>query len=585
MASENKRTFCSACEENYDEECVFTCATCETEYENKESESENNNADVSFIFCDSCVFIHCKKGHDIKDIDGRDVLTCKDHKQILDKYCKTCDDLFCVKCLRNHFNHQIGSVEERVKEIKKNVFEQLTKFETMEKPAKAKESSISTTVERNENDVKKVLENIEKVVIALKGKVETALSKFKETEKRAKEAVSTIIEIQGELRGLLSLTSQQLVIDWRDVKTKIRQFKSEEMFVQDFNLNEKQFLIGRNSRQALDNVVEDMSDTLELSIPNLKSDASEKKCFDKVRMPFGVSASDKVRSIFSSATNFSLFVLVQTEQSLQLYKYDLDAQLKEVKRKNFGSIDWQKDLSIKSMFQPFSDRTNHSGWTCLLLLTDGSIVNADFGKGSWSKYESASVAAENLISPLARDSQGNINWYYWNAGFVQSTSAVVPIPCPQKSWCRYTDQKFQIILNPQTMNLSVFMSNGSSLGEISRTVHGCDSIDHISIPVYYDICLVLWSISSKTVTVVRHKEIRQQIPRTRTPVIREWEVEKKVNWTNETRTFNIGSPLSAFGQIPRSPLFLPAIELNPNPHSTTVRKNSHIIWAFLCHGL
>ena len=570
MSSENKLAFCNSCDDNYAEDCIYTCSTCESENENNSS-CLGNERFASFTFCENCIFVHCKKGHDIKDVDGLVVLTCKEHFQVLDQYCRSCDVLFCVRCLKTHRNHKQEPINERVKEIKSEIFKQLTKFEDIEKPANAKQGSISKIVDRNESDVKEILKNMEQVFDAVKGKVETGLSKFKETEKRAKGAVETVIQIQGQLRCLLSLTSQQLLIDWKDVNEKIGSFKKEEQFVKEFSLNDKRFTIGKKSKQELEKTVEDIADDLELVIPSLESDATERKCLDEVKLPLIVSEKDKVKNIFSHTQNGAMLVLIETEESLQLYRYVLDTTLLTVKRRNMSSIDWQKSLSIQLMFPPFKYGSQLSEWLCCLLMTDGSIVKADFGKISWSKYESAPAAGENLISCTERDSEGNIHWYYWDSGYIRSTNrASCGIPCKSKANCLHADQTYQIVLDPDSMEISVYCY-GSSRGTIPHTVHGCDAIDKFAAVSDF---FLLWSTTSKAVTIVRHYYTKMKSFTT--------DIFQKITWTNEMQTATAN--VLEFAWYRQTIFLLPAIELNPNPHSSIVKKDSHFMWAFLHHS-
>ena len=209
MSCESGRYYCCDCKESYPEESIFKCETFQIE----ENTNSDNQSSTDHFYCDTCILPHCKKGHKILDSVSQPVLVCHQHKMLLNDYCYDFVSLLCFKCMREHKSHKLAPIEERAKEIRMNVFEQLTKFENMEKPARKQKELVLETNKANREKLQKAIKAFEKTQ-------QSFLSELDDADEKSEIAVESILDKQNELRGLLSLSCQNLVHKWKYIENQ-----------------------------------------------------------------------------------------------------------------------------------------------------------------------------------------------------------------------------------------------------------------------------------------------------------------------------------------------------------------------------
>ena len=215
---------CSSCNEPGN--TLYSCETCQEEinclpepessqYSSKKRRKTNHSSKHE-RFCDGCIILHIKKDHEVKNWKGETPVICSVHKNLHSEFCRTCDVTFCLKCLGDHREHQLGSVEEREKELRKEIFEILTESEMSEKPLQSKLKS-SADVSDRDRLVEVVTTETQELQDALIGLID---KNFKNLEQKGDKLVGQVGSLQSEARNLLSLEGCELIRDFRLLKSR-----------------------------------------------------------------------------------------------------------------------------------------------------------------------------------------------------------------------------------------------------------------------------------------------------------------------------------------------------------------------------
>ena len=224
MMASNFTLKCSSCDAP--EEALYSCETCEEridvspepESSHKSSKKRRKNVDLSKSkgLCDICILQHIRKDHEVKNLKGQTPVSCSVHKNLHSEHCRTCDVTFCLKCLGDHRDHQLGSVEEREKELRKEIFEILTESELSEKPLQTKLKSMAGQRDRDRL-VKVVTTETKLLADALIGLID---KKYENDRQKGDNLINTVGELQSEARNLLSIEGCQLIRDFRLFKSR-----------------------------------------------------------------------------------------------------------------------------------------------------------------------------------------------------------------------------------------------------------------------------------------------------------------------------------------------------------------------------
>ena len=120
---------CKSCEQNFPSTEVYRCQTCQ------QQDHVQTGGDIGqSVYCEDCVVMHLRKGHEIMDSKGYKPAFCTLHKKLSLMFCKTCDVVFCFNCLNPHCKHDYGLVSEKAVAVRKEIFTYLDQFDQLSKP-------------------------------------------------------------------------------------------------------------------------------------------------------------------------------------------------------------------------------------------------------------------------------------------------------------------------------------------------------------------------------------------------------------------------------------------------------------------
>ena len=206
---------CAHCDEAELE--LYYCETCD-------QSAECSNKISKSLLCETCIGPHVRTGHDVRTSKGQAPLVCGDHKKLHNLYCKSCDLTFCPKCLGEHSEHKMGSIDERATEIKKEVFEMLTTLELDEKPLRLKKENLSELQLSHRCQQNDLRDFIDKRIMKLRHKafetIDDNLKLLEDERVKKVEMIDQVLNLQQESRGLLCATSPHLIKDFEKVKEK-----------------------------------------------------------------------------------------------------------------------------------------------------------------------------------------------------------------------------------------------------------------------------------------------------------------------------------------------------------------------------
>ena len=211
------RSACTNCEDAFPVENIFKCVTC--------SDTITDPAQPLEFFCDGCVTYHIKKNHQIADNRGFEPFVCKDHKQLCSEFCKTCEKLCCVKCLRDHIKHEVEPLKKKASEVRAKVFEALTQWELNEKPARAKKELVSATLASRREDAEKLIDYVENQIEKIKEKVvheiRSKLTGMESSEKDVEAHIKDVVDLQQDFRNVLQSSEGAMIESFTESSAKI----------------------------------------------------------------------------------------------------------------------------------------------------------------------------------------------------------------------------------------------------------------------------------------------------------------------------------------------------------------------------
>ena len=163
VISTGENISCLSCLEEFSPENLYRCGTC---MDPQDSDQQNN-------LCESCILWHLRRNHEINDYRGYRPAVCDVHERICILFCNECEIVFCQNCFVQHSGHKFQSLIQKSVEIRKSIFDYLTKIELLSKPMKHLESvsvdSFAQVADLNlslgEDSVTQTLEEIYQKVI------------------------------------------------------------------------------------------------------------------------------------------------------------------------------------------------------------------------------------------------------------------------------------------------------------------------------------------------------------------------------------------------------------------------------------
>ena len=204
---------------------LYYCENCPAESDECTNEVHREH------LCDSCITHHVKRGHDVKTVKGQVPLICDTHKMLHSLYCKTCDVTYCSKCSKIHSKHELGDIEERASELKKEVFEILTEFELGEKPLRAKKESIieqEVCIESEQNELKKcIVKEIEELKDSIVKVIDENCGLFSEHKSKVDNEIDICVDLQQQARNLLSLENCCLIQKFKNLDDSASKYRKQ----------------------------------------------------------------------------------------------------------------------------------------------------------------------------------------------------------------------------------------------------------------------------------------------------------------------------------------------------------------------
>ena len=208
---------------------LYCCENCPAQSDECTNEVQKEH------LCDSCITSHVKRGHDVKTLKGQIPLICDAHKTLHSFYCKTCDTTFCTKCYKNHGKHDLGDIEERASELKKEVFEILTEFELGEKPLRALKESIIKQKNCHEVEQNQVKERFIKEIESLREAglklLENNGGLFSEKEREVVETIDKVVDMQRKARDILCLDDCMLIQNFEQLLSSAEENRKQSQTV------------------------------------------------------------------------------------------------------------------------------------------------------------------------------------------------------------------------------------------------------------------------------------------------------------------------------------------------------------------
>ena len=138
---ETSQLECSSCGQPLPQTDFYRCKQCA---------DGSSQVGCPQVFCKTCIVIHIRKGHEVIDCKGYAPKVCHTHKNLCLMYCENCRTVFCFDCLGPHCKHRFVPVSEKAREVRKEVFEYLNKFEQLSKSMAFRETDLRDVTKFNE---------------------------------------------------------------------------------------------------------------------------------------------------------------------------------------------------------------------------------------------------------------------------------------------------------------------------------------------------------------------------------------------------------------------------------------------------
>ena len=373
---------CAHCDEAELE--LYYCETCD-------QSAECSNKISKSLLCETCIGPHVRTGHDVRTSKGQAPLVCGDHKKLHNLYCKSCDVTFCPKCLGEHSEHKMGSIDERATEIKKEVFEMLTTLELDEKPLRLKKenfSELQLSHQCQQNDLRDL---IDKRIMKLRHKafetIDDNLKLLEDERVKKVEMIDQVLNLQQESRGLLCTTSPHLIKDFEKVKEKYEKTRITCGRALEIDYDAKSSEIN-----DVEKVVSEFENKL---LDTLKTVVIE-KCVQYVEA-FAVTAASEKTLLFSLCDgNVKVEVITWNESEAKL-NYHLVGQ-----------------LAFNDYVKHYYHLIDYQGM-CSVVVLGKSAYRIDVKENSECKLSKiATPTFEQVLCPYAISGNENeIHWCYW----------------------------------------------------------------------------------------------------------------------------------------------------------------------------
>ena len=500
---------CSVC--GVEEIELYFCETC--------SVSETESSQQKQLLCEPCLGPHVRQGHQVTTSKGQEPLICTKHRRLHSEYCKSCDESFCPKCLGNHSKHEMGSLDERAAEIRKEVFSMLTTLERNEKPLRAKKEEICALKMKHQFDqekLKKFVEHeIKKLRKLLYSRIAENEAQMDSQEKAVSQEIDQVLELQNESRMLLSATSPHLVNKYKEVKLLFDEAckRFEETVL-------TQFQVKSSSALVLKDIIDEVGRTID---KKLKSDFTKEKV-------------EVVEHALLNGKNGKKYSLIIENEEANIFSVEARRD-QEPWLEKLGKVNLQGVGLIKFFYSVFSELNKCS---CVLLTYANTAYRIDVTEqNNLDLNEIKFPRFPNIICPYTLPSvKTDVHWSYWSdeqkslkfshkpsfESKCLSQPSFVSLDTNGLELCFLVEYGNVLIVDPEQTKIKTFLS----------TDHGIKDISHATLDRRG--LLYLWSKQSKVCKMFCDSRDG-------------WRLNRTDSWSNQNTKFRIFKDLSNyFGQ-------------------------------------
>ena len=479
--------YCDSCLAAFEMERLFKCMTCTDQFERIDSVKFN---------CECCVMSHVRRGHDILDHKSLKPAVCEAHKSLCSAFCSKCDEVLCMNCLSKHENHNIMTVKERASQVRSKVFELIADLDSFEKLVNGTQERLNKDKERRAKGYEKLVQDVSAEMDALKQKILDRIredhEKTVKMEQESLENYRLLLKSQSELRELLSCSDGNMVDRFKAKKKQVDQVKSKEEELGlwqikglTHSVSEQTLQLGRkfaeNFRRHIEVPCVDLIDQIEIHYVYSKE-------FGQL---YGVECEGNKLTVFE-------FNLEEHDDGVRMSKIELGTH--------------ENDSPMKDMQAFFLMQNNSNAH----ILIKTSKVSRLFDVASKS-FKNIELNHQTNHIPLffAYLSPGNVaEFVYWD-----ETKKVVrqtnkqrveykcdSLPRVMNSW---HDNTYVHFINEENDVVEIETHPGYPfLSAIKASVHCVKDISCISHIRSH--LLVIWSLSTRTLTFLRRSSYEEQ---------------------------------------------------------------------------
>ncbi|XP_075260863.1 uncharacterized protein LOC142352262 [Convolutriloba macropyga] len=494
---------CSSCGDAEIE--LYYCETCSSEV------VEGSNSNEQELLCEACLTHHIKRGHQVRNSKGQEPLVCSQHRRLHGEYCRTCDVTICPKCLGEHSEHKMGSIDERAIEIKKEVFEMLTTLEMDEKPLRAKKESLIELQKSHESEQKELREVVENQIEELRQKalkrLDDNLQLLENEKEKNTQIIESVLKLQQESRDLLSATSPHLIKDFKKAKENYESAKEacSKALVTDYYAKSTELA-------EITNMVDDFGNEfvkkLESVLRKRKSWKAKKLESEKVGKRFGSKISGSVERFVITASPMNTFLFTVSEGLINVGKLTVSGVPEKVDIHRVGHVEFGG--YIQSYYEVHDESTLCS---VVLLGYHGCAYRMDVRKDSSCDLSEISPPSyEHILCPYTMSNSSQmIHWCYWDENhnllkFSHNVSFI--INCESlPTWKRKMRSGCDLCFVLQENKLLVVDPNRHSSELIAISGIGQKLVEFDHVTFLNRNCCVIWCAKSKSIILIKIQSV------------------------------------------------------------------------------
>lgn len=207
-------------------------------HENSIPNAEKFCEKCGYYFCKVCSEIHesahedDEEPHKLKPVNGIQIKKCKKHKNVIEKFCKTCQSEMCILCL-GHEKHEIIKINdiinsEQLKVINNNV-------------NKAKKVVNEIYKEIKDKVINKITSEINNKISKLKSEIEENEIYLKNSVQKINDLYSKNIKINNNLIELIKILINNYNNSFNDYNASLNLISNSHFnfsILKDYNIND-----------------------------------------------------------------------------------------------------------------------------------------------------------------------------------------------------------------------------------------------------------------------------------------------------------------------------------------------------------